>query len=387
MRTLLFNAVGIDVRGAEPDTWVLLDDALIVAAGTGEPPTDGVPVDAVVDAGGARLVPGFLDLHCHGGGGSGFEDGADAIRSALAVHRAHGTTRSLVSLVAAPLPELLRNLAVVAELVRADPLLLGTHLEGPFLAPERRGAHAADALTRPDPGAVAALLDSAAGTLRQVTIAPELPGALEAIDAFLAAGCAVAVGHTDADAATVAAAFDRGAGLLTHAFNAMPGIGARSPGPVGAAIADDRITIELILDGRHVDPLVAQLLFSAAAGRVALITDAMAAAGAGNGDYRLGGSPIEVRDGVATVRGTGTLAGSTLTQDAALRRAVLGLGVDPADAVAAVTATPARALGLDDRFGLLSEGYAADVVLLDGDWRVQRVWAAGQEVPSGVSGG
>ena len=380
MRTLIHNAVGVDVRGEEPDTWVLFDGGRILAAGAGVPPTDDLPAETAVDAAGARLVPGFVDLHCHGGGGASFDDGAEAIRAALAVHRAHGTTRSVISLVAAPVPELARRLEVVAELTSADPLVLGSHLEGPFLAPGRRGAHAADALAHPDARSVAALLQAANGTLRQVTIAPELPAAFEAIDALVAAGCAVAVGHTDADAAVAAAAFDRGATLITHAFNAMAGVDARRPGPVAAAIADDRVTLELILDGRHVDALVAQLLFAAAPGRVALVTDAMAAAGSADGEFLLGTLPVTVRDGVATVDGTDTLAGSTLTQDAALRRAVLELGVDPADAVAAVTSTPARALGLDDRLGLLAEGYAADAVLLDADWRVQRVWAAGQPV-------
>jgi N-acetylglucosamine-6-phosphate deacetylase len=380
MRTLIHGAVGIDVRGEEPGTWVVFDDELIVAAGTGAPPTDEVSADVVVDAQGARLVPGFVDLHCHGGGGSSFEDGADAMRAGLAAHRAHGTTRSVVSLVAAPVPEMARRLGIVAAVAREDPLVLGSHLEGPFLASARRGAHAVEALAHPDQAAVEALLDAANGTLRLVTIAPELPGALDAIGAFVAAGCAVAVGHTDADAAIAAAAFDRGATVLTHAFNAMAGIGARSPGPVGAAIVDERVTIELILDGRHVDAAVAQLLFTAAPGRVALITDAMAAAGASDGEYVLGTLPVTVRDGVATVHDTDTLAGSTLTQDAAVRRAVLELGVDPADAVAAVTSTPARALGLDDRLGLLAEGYAADAVLLDENWRVQRIWAAGREL-------
>lgn len=382
MRTLIHGAVAIDVRGEEPGTWVLFDGELILATGTGAPPVDVLPAETVVDARGALLVPGFLDLHCHGGAGSSFDDGAAAIASALTMHRAHGTTRSVVSLVAAPLPDLCRRLAEVAELAAADPLLLGSHLEGPFLAQGRRGAHAAEALTHPEPRSIETLLHAANGTLRQLTIAPELPGALDAIDTLVAAGCAVAVGHTEADAAAAAAAFGRGATLVTHAFNAMAGIGSRHPGPVGAALADERVTLELILDGRHVDPLVAQLLFTAAAGRVALVTDAMAAAGSGDGAYQLGTLAVVVRDGVAMVEGTGTLAGSTLTLDAALRRAVTELRIDPADAVAAVTSTPARALGLDDRFGLLAEGFAADAVLLDADWQVQRVWAAGRELPA-----
>lgn len=382
MRTLIHSAIGVDVRGELPEFWAVLDGSFIEATGIGSPPLRDA-ADAVVDAGGARLVPGFLDLHCHGGGGASFDDGMGAISTALAVHRAHGTTRSVISLVAAPIELLVERLSEVVELSVADPLILGSHLEGPFLAPARRGAHAAAALAAPDGDAIERLLQAANGTLRQVTLAPELPGALDAVDALVAAGITVAVGHTEADAATTAAAFGRGASLVTHAFNAMAGIESRRPGPIGAALADERVTLELILDGRHVDPVVAQLLFTAAAGRVALVTDAMAAAGSGDGEYLLGSQPVTVRQGIATVEGTDTLAGSTLTLDAALRRAVLELELDPADAVASVTSTPARALGVDDRFGLLAEGFASDVVLLDADWRVQRVWADGRELPTG----
>ena len=174
------------------------------------------------------------------------------------------------------------------------------------------------------------------------------------------------------------AAFDRGARLVTHAFNAMPGIHHRQPGPVVAAFEDDRVTIELILDGEHVHPDVAALAFTAAPGRVALVTDAMAAAGSGDGDYALGSLTVTVRDGLALLRGTHTLAGSTLTQDRALRLAITRAGLSPRDAVTALTLTPAHALGLDHRHGLLAPGFAADAVLLDHEWRVQHVWADGK---------
>jgi N-acetylglucosamine-6-phosphate deacetylase len=379
--TLLHNALVTDARGEFPASWVLFDGDVIGATGNGPLPQ----ADEVIDAEGGRLTPGFLDLHAHGGGGFSFEDGTDAISAALALHRAHGTTRSVISLVAAPVDELAGRLAGIAKLTAADALVLGSHLEGPFLSPSRRGAHSAEFLRSPDPRTIGALLDAARGTLRQLTLAPELPGALEAIDILTTAGCTVAIGHTEADAATAAAAFDRGARLVTHAFNAMPGVSSRAPGPVGAAIADDRVTVELILDGHHLHPQVASLLLSAAAGRIALVTDAMAGAGAPDGGYRLGPLDVTVQNGVAIVAGTAadrspTLAGSTLTLDSALRRAVQQHCLEPADAVAAVTSTPARALGLDARFGLLAAGYAADAVLLDAEWRVQRVWADGGEL-------
>ncbi len=380
MTTLVRGARLLDERGTvEGGTveggWVLLDGGGIAATGTGAPPGAG----DVVDLPGADLVPGFVDLHVHGGGGHSFDDGPDAVARGLAVHRAAGTTRSVVSLVTAPLPDLERSLAGVADLAERDPTVLGAHLEGPFLAPSRRGAHDPRHLRAPTPGDVDRLLAAARGTLRQVTLAPELPGGLDAVRAFAAAGVVVAVGHTEADAALTAGAVDAGARLLTHALNAMPGLHHREPGPVGAALADPRVTLELVLDGAHVHPAVAKLLLDGAPGRVALVTDAMAAAGGGDGEHRIGDLAVTVAGGRAVLAGTGTLAGSTLTQDAALR-AALAAGVGPVAAVAALTAVPARALGLGHRLGRLAPGYAADVVALGADRSVTAVWAAGERV-------
>ena len=377
--TLFHNARKVDAGGKLDDFWMLVEGDTIVRTGTGEPPS----ADEVVDASGHWLTPGFIDLHCHGGGGHVFDEGDDEITAALATHRAHGTTRSVISLVSNPVARLRESLEVIADLTEDDPLVLGSHLEGPYLAPERRGAHHHEYLRLPDQLEIDGLLASSRGTLRQVTIAPELPGAMDAIDQFVAAGTTIAVGHTEAPVEVTREAFDHGARILTHAFNAMPGIHHRSPGPITAAIQDEHVVIELILDGLHVHPHVAAMLFRAAAGRIALVTDAMAAAGSSDGDYRLGSLNVTVRDGLAVLRGTNTLAGSTLTQDRALQCAITLAGVAPADAVAALTSTPARALGLDDRFGRLAVGYAADAVLLSDDWRVRQVWANGAPVVAG----
>lgn len=373
---LLRNATRVDERGELPGAWVLLDGDRIAAAGSGDAPeaTD------TIDLQGAVITPGFIDLHGHGAGGHAYDDGGEELTAALAVHRAHGTTRSVVSIVTNPLAELRERLAEVAELTAVDPLVLGSHLEGPFLARERRGAHNPEFLRDPDPAAIDELLDAAAGTLRQVTLAPELPGAIDAISRLTGSGVVAAVGHTEADLAQTRAAFDAGARILTHAFNGMPGIHHREPGPVIAAIDDPRVTLELVLDGHHVHPDVAELLFRGAPGRVALITDSMAAAASADGDYRLGSLNVTVRDGLAMLSGTSTIAGSTLTQDAALRNAVVLSGLSRVEAVAAMTAVPARALGLESRFGLLEGGYPADVVVLDDDLRVTAVWAAGSPV-------
>ena len=373
MSILFEHARKLDATGQVDDFWMLVEGDSIASTGTGAGPA----ADDIVDVGGDWLTPGFLDLHVHGAGGFSFDDGAASIRSALAVHRAHGTTRSVISLVTNPLPELEASLATIAELAAADSLILGSHLEGPYLSPERPGAHNPVLLRDPQPGELERLLAAAAGTLRQITLAPELPNALELVEILVENEVVVAIGHSEVDFDLARKAFDLGARLLTHAFNAMPGIGHRAPGPVVAAFEDDRVTLELILDGEHVHPDVAALAFRSAPGRIALVTDAMAATGAADGDYDLGSISVEVRNGVAHMAGKDTLAGSTLTLDRALRLAIERVGVAPADAIAALTLTPARVLGLGARHGLLAPGFVADAVRLDSRWHVAHVWANG----------
>jgi N-acetylglucosamine-6-phosphate deacetylase len=384
-RVVVHSARKCDVDGEASDFWAVFDGDRITAAGTGAGWAAHAAGGAeVTDAAGELLTPGFIDLHGHGGGGASFDDGTAAIGRALAVHRAHGTTRSVLSLVANPPGALEASLTAIADLAERDQLVLGSHLEGPFLAPSRKGAHNPDFLAAPSPAAVQRLVAAARGTLRQITLAPELPGALDVIPVLAAQGVVVAVGHTEADEDLARAAFDRGARLLTHAFNAMPGIAHREPGPVMAAIRDERVTAELILDAVHVHPDVARLLLDAAPGRVALITDAMAAAGAADGTYRLGSLDVAVTDGVARLRqpdgSPGSIAGSTLTLDHALRAATQLCGMRLPAAVAALTWVPARALGLGDRLGRLTPGYAADAVLLGDAYQVRAVWGAGRRL-------
>ena len=367
-----------------PEAWVRFDGDRVAARGVGDGWRDGLPRDGaadggvtVTDAAGRWLVPGFIDLHCHGGGGAAADDGEDAIRTVLATHRAHGTTRSVVSLVTAGIDELEGRLGAIARVAASDPLVLGSHLEGPFLDHDFRGAHDPARLRRADAASVDRLLDAASGTLRQITIAPEHDGAGEATARFVDAGVAVAVGHTGADFATALAAFEAGASILTHAFNGMRGIHHRAPGPVVAAMHADHVTLEVINDGVHVHPDVVRLAFAGAAGRVALVTDAMAATGSADGRYVLGSLEVNVVDGIARLAEGGAIAGSTLTQDAALRRAVLECGIGLADAVTALTETPAAAVGRAHDLGRLDAGYAADAVLLDDDLAVTAVWGAG----------
>ncbi|OCG72697.1 N-acetylglucosamine-6-phosphate deacetylase [Microbacterium sediminis] len=379
MGILIHSARLVTDRAETADAWIRLDGDRVAAVGTGAPPAPR-PGDEVVDARevagpGATLTPGFIDIHGHGGGGAAFDDGADAIRTARALHRAHGTTRAVVSLVTAPIDRLAERVAVVAELAATDPGILGSHLEGPFLDPGHNGAHDPALLRDPTPADLGRLLEAGRGTVRQVTIAPERPGGIDAVRLVVGTGAAAAIGHTDADAETALAAINAGATILTHAFNAMRPIHHRDPGPIPVAARDERVTLELIADGVHVRDEVMRMLFASAPGRVALVTDAMAAAGMADGAYVLGALDVDVTGGVARVRDSGAIAGSTLTQDAALRRAV-AFGAPLADAVDALTAVPARAVGRAD-LGSLREGAAADAVLLDADLRVRAVWAAG----------
>ncbi len=382
--TIIHSARLVSDGSETADAWVEMRGGTIAAVGEGETwrsRTSSATVIAARDVAGpgAILTPGFVDIHGHGGGGFSYESDESDIRAARALHLARGTTRAVLSLVSGSLEHLTAQAARIAAMTHTDAGILGTHLEGPFLDPGHRGAHDPAALQEATPDAVAALLAAGAGTIRQITVAPELPGAPKTIRTFVDAGVAVAVGHTDADAEATRAAFEAGATILTHAFNAMPPLHHRAPGPVGAATADPRVTLEVIADGVHVDPELIRILFAAAPGRIALITDAMAAAGARDGRYTLGELEVDVVDGVARVAGTSTIAGSTLTQDAALRVA-LKAGIDLPSAVDALTRAPAEAIGVDDRLGILREGFAADAVLLDAALAPRAVWLDGRRM-------
>lgn len=391
MTATVIHSVRLITGGTEtPDAWVRFENGRVSATGTGTHWSDAETVIDAAEAVGddALLTPGFIDIHGHGGGGVSFDDGVDAIRTARALHRAHGTTRAVISLVTAPLDDLARRVGEIADLMTTDADLLGSHLEGPFLDLAHHGAHDPSLLREPVAADVQRLLDAGRGTVRQVTIAPELPGGIDAIRLIVAAGAAAAVGHTNADAAQAAQAFDAGATILTHAFNAMPGIHHRAPGPVLAAATDRRVVLEAIADNVHLDPQVIKLLFDAAPGRVALVTDAMAAAGSADGGYDLGAVKVTVTDSVARADETGSIAGSTLTQDVALRRAVEA-GVSLVEAVRALTETPAEAIGCGASLGHLRPGYLGDAILMDAQLRVHRVQTGAplQRVTSELSTG
>jgi N-acetylglucosamine-6-phosphate deacetylase len=355
--------------------WVQVADGRLTAVGAGPAAADADPVR--LDGG--WLVPGFVDVHCHGGGGAWVTSAdAPAVATVADLHLRHGTTTLVGSLVSAAPDLLARQTAGLARLA-AEGLIAGVHLEGPWLAPAHRGAHAAAALRPPDPAEVDRLLAAAEGRLVMVTLAPELPGALDAVRRLVAAGVRVAVGHTTASYDQTRAAIDAGACMATHLFNGMPPLHHRDPGPVGALLGDPTVVVELIADGVHLHPAVLRVAAAAASGRVVLVTDAMAAAGAGDGDHRLGDLDVQVRDGVARVREDGALAGSTLTMDAALRLAVTHQVLDLPAAVRATATLPAALLGLADR-GALVPRLRADLVHLDDTLRVRAVWRGGERV-------
>ncbi len=381
--TVLCGAEVVTPEAVLPIGWVLVSDGVITGVGSVEPDSGRPPADIlaaaseVVDLPGRKVLPGFLDLHVHGGGGATFDDGGAAIRTGLAAHRAHGTTRSLVSLVTAPVADLTGALAAAAAAVAGDPTVLGLHLEGPFLNEVRRGAHNPAYLIDPDPGVLDAFLTAGAGLLRVITVAPELPGGLDLVRQITAAGVHAAVGHSDAEYRIAVAAFEAGADLVTHAFNGMRPLHHRDPAIIGAAMDAAGVVLEVINDGVHVHEAVVRLLRAVAPGRLALITDAMGAAAASDGMYRLAGYDVRVQDGVARMVDGGSIAGSTLTMDVAVRRAVLDVGMPLVDAVNAASLVPARFLGVDDRYGAVAPGRVADLVVTGAGLEVRAVMTGG----------
>jgi N-acetylglucosamine-6-phosphate deacetylase len=330
---------------------------------------------------GYTIVPGFVDLHNHGGGGASFTSGtAEDILTGVRTHREHGTTTVVASTVTHTLDYLADRAGLLSELVEQGDLA-GIHFEGPFISPCRKGAHDEGLLRHPDPADVRKLVEAGRGAAKMVTLAAELPGGIESVRLLADLGVIAAIGHTDASYEQTLEAVDAGATVATHLFNAMPPLQHRQPGPIAALLEDERVTVELINDGTHLHPSVLELAFgSAGAGRVAFITDAMDAAGFGDGMYDLGPMRVEVRDGVARLVEGGSIAGSTLTLDTAFKRAVTLDRLSVEDTVAAISVNPARLLGLDDRIGTLEPGKDADLVVLDDSWDLVGVMRKGEWV-------
>ncbi|GAA0610630.1 N-acetylglucosamine-6-phosphate deacetylase [Kribbella sandramycini] len=353
--------------------WVQVVDQDILAYGRR---SEGMPADGQrpVDLGEVTLVPGFVDIHTHGGGGSSYSTtDPEEARKVAAFHAKHGTTTTMASLVTGPLDVLASQTACLADLVK-DGVIAGVHLEGPFLSAARCGAHEPTLLRDPVADDVSKVLSD---VVRMVTIAPELEHGLQAIRQVVDAGAVAALGHTDATYEQMIAGADAGATVATHLFNGMRPFHHRDPGPVGAAINDERLLLEVINDGMHLDPQVVRVALAAAGvHRIALITDAMEATGMGNGRYKIGDLEVDVKDGLATLaEPPHSIAGSTLTMDVAFRNAVQA-GTSLVDAARMASTTPAHAFGWYD-VGAIETGRRADLVVLDDDYVVQKVMRAG----------
>lgn len=377
-RTVLAGARVVLPSGVVDGGRLTVEGSRIAADAASDAPASGA-ADVTLDLAGYTVVPGFVDIHNHGGGGASFTSGtAEDILTGVRTHREHGTTTVVASTVTNRLDVLAKQAGLLAELVEQGDLA-GIHYEGPFISPCRKGAHDEGLLRDPDPADVRKLVEAGRGAVRMVTLAAELPGGIDSVRLLAELGVIAAIGHTDATYEQTKEAIDAGATVATHLFNAMPPLQHRAPGPIAALLEDERVTVELINDGTHLHPAVLELAFAGAgAGRVAFITDAMDAAGFGDGLYELGPMQVEVLDGVARLVEGGSIAGSTLTLDTAFKRAVTLDKLSLNDAVLAISTNPARLLGLSDRIGTLEPGKDADLVVLNDAYDLVGVMRKGE---------
>lgn len=395
---LALRGTAVLEQGLVPDALVLCAGERILWAGpAAHAPAELLPEDSRVLEHDGLILPGLVDLHCHGGGGASFPDseGAEEMLAAVLEHRRHGTTSLVASLVTADAATLREKVAQLTGLHR-DGEIAAIHLEGPFLSEARRGAQNPAHLTDGDPALVRELAEIAGGALATMTVAPEAAGADEVIDALAGSGAVPSLGHTDGGSAEMTRAVDRSIAALrrrrgrsplptaTHLFNGMRPIHHRDPGPALAALdaaSRGEMVVEVIADGVHLDArTVAHVFALAAEDHVVLVTDAMAAAGMADGRYRLGALDVTVAEGVATLTEGGAIAGGTAHLVEVLRHAVLEAGVELVAAVRAASTVPARVLGLEDEIGSLAAGRRADVLMVDRALRPVTVLRGGREV-------
>ena len=330
------------------------------------------------------VLPGYVDTHCHGGAGADFPDpDREAALRAVHYHRSQGSTTLFASTVTAAIDDVVAQIGRLRQLVDRDEIA-GIHLEGPFLAESRKGAHAVELLCDPDPVSVGRLIEAGGSALKMVTIAPERAHGLEAVTTFTTAGVHAAIGHTECDNTTASAAVDAGADVITHLFNAMPSIHHRKPGPVPPMLTDSRVVCELICDGVHLAPDVIRMAMSSAGPkRIALVTDAMSATGQPDGDYILGSLPVKVVDGRARLLDAdgslGAIAGSTLTMGRAVEFVTSVVGIPLGQVAVMAATTPAKLHGLDE-VGVIEEGHWADLCLTDARGHLVRVIHRGEAV-------
>ncbi len=378
MKTVLRNARILAGDEFRDDLAVVIEDGVITALVSDAAPQLG-SADEQVDLGGGWLLPGFIDAQVNGGGGVLFNNTPDveSLRTLAAAHRRFGTTGLLPTLISDDVEVMRTAIAATREAIDAKvPGVLGIHLEGPYIAPARKGTHNPDKFRVPDADeiAMAASLDNGVTLL---TLAPErVP--LESIRALVERGVIVAAGHTAATFEEARAGLDAGIRGFTHLYNAMSPLTGREPGAVGAALEDRDSWVGIIADGVHVHPASLRVALAAKPrGKVMLVTDAMPPVGADDPSYELYGEVITAVDGVVR-NAAGSLAGSALDMATAVRNAVQQLGLPLAEAARMAARYPAQFLNLDDRLGEIAEGYQADLVLLDDALQVRATWIAGQ---------
>ena len=355
---MIITAARAVIEGEErSDVWLDIREGLIHEIGDGTHPSAERKFSGT-------LIPGFVDIHCHGGGGYYFSNpDSDHIRIAIDIHRQAGTTTQYASLVTTDLSQLKAQIESLIPFVRSGDLA-GIHLEGPYLSRAKCGAHAPELLRAPHLEEVQSLIEWGQGTIAMVTIAPELEGALESITWLASQGIVAAIGHSDADADTARAAIDAGAKVVTHFTNAMAKmVGGQS---MATEVLDDsEISLELINDGTHVPIDVIEVLKKNALDRIILVTDAMSAAGGNDGKYLIGNLEVEVKDSIARLVSNGSLAGSTLTMERAFINFVNKDGVHIVDAVLASSTHAAKVFRLNS-VGSISVGKKADILHFDG---------------------
>jgi N-acetylglucosamine-6-phosphate deacetylase len=363
---------------------VLVRDGFIVGLGSwSEVPRD-LPQTRL--APGAFLAPGFIDLQVNGGGGVLLNDQptADGMRAIARAHRRYGTTACLPTLIT-DTREQMRSAIAAARSIAGRDGVLGLHLEGPFISPQRPGVHRPDRIAKPAAGDLEELCELSGAGRSLVTLAPEcIPAGF--IRSLAAAGVRISIGHSEAPAPIVMQAVAEGATGVTHLFNAMPPLSARAPGIIGAALAEHRLTAGLIVDGIHVDPVSVRAAFAAkGADRIAIVTDAMPTVGTSLDHFELVGRSIKLADGRLITEG-GTLAGAHLDMASAVRNAVRLAQIPLEDALRAASLTPARFLGLDSERGALVPGARADFVALTHELKVAATWLDGStdDVKSGA---
>lgn len=325
----------------QKEVWLEIEDGVIRSINSGTTPEYDLRYEGI-------LIPGFVDIHCHGGGGKYFGGLTDSqIEQVIATHRAGGTVAGLASLVTEPIENLISQIKRLVPFAQRGEIA-GIHLEGPYLSHARCGAHDPNLLRTPTLAEVQTLLDAGQGFIKMITIAPELDGALEVIEYLAKSGVIAAIGHSQSDAATAQAAIDRGASVVTHFNNAMPKV-IDGPGTMSSAVISElRVSLELILDGEHVSTQIVRDVFEAAPNRIVMVTDAMSAAGSTDGTYKIANLEVIVKDGVARLASNGSLAGSTLTMAKAFNHALNEIGVSITEAVHAASTLPALILGRSD---------------------------------------